>query len=400
MSDYRDGSYGFLNGVRMQPSKPVPVTAEALQGTGIGAAFDPFQRTPSMTRTVDGGQLDLESFGAAAVVATRRGLALGATPSASQLLHKLNAPLPENLPGRLPDSLWRACQGKAVGESFDWRASPNANVVSVTCYDLGPTRTVLILRELTLAGESLARRLHQQRLEITGRLVAMIAHDLRVPLSSILFNADAGIERGLNCADMGDILNDIRAAANTIRVSIDGLLDFACLGATQCTTVDLRAVVERVESLLRPTTRDGGHKLVVNLAPDATFVRGNALVIEQVLVSLVLNAMQATAGSVTVQLRSSLIHGCYVPEGCRSVSGSRLVCFAVQDDGPGIPAELSERVFEPFFTTKSSGMGLGLPMAREAMASLGAGLTLEPAVEGAKFALWLPACSDDVAVEP
>lgn len=333
--------------------------------------------------------VNLETLGAAALLVDAHGTVLARNQAADALLCAAGVSVLGNTAFRLPAELWAAVCATPLGQSADWRAAREIGGLSFSRLGAGQQRYVLILRELNTRGEDLARRLHRQRLEITGRLVAMIAHDLRVPLSSILFNADAGLERPLKEDEVGLVLRDIRAAADTIRASIDALLDFACLGGAQSTSVDLCAVVGRVKSLLRPTMRDGGHRLQVDLESGAQFVCGNALMIEQILVNLVLNAMQVTDQPVSIELTSSRTSVHVAPEVMQSYGVGHVISLAVQDDGPGVPPALRDQVFEPFFTTKESGIGLGLPMAREASSSMGAALTLEHSLRGARFVLWL-----------
>jgi signal transduction histidine kinase len=279
-----------------------------------------------------------------------------------------------------------------MGDSAEWRPSDRPEV-SITCtrYEFGADRYVVWLRENTPKPDVLTQRLHRQRLEITGRLVAMIAHDLRVPLSSIVFNADVAYERQLSEDELALTLADIRSAAARMRRSIDGLLDFARLGASKASAVELSDVIARVESLLRPQVRDGGHHLHVQVAPQARWVRGNPLVVEQVLINLLMNAMEASLNPVRVQVTATRVSSAEAPSSLQKAHpNTDLVRLILEDDGPGIVTELRERIFEPFFTTKPEGTGLGLPMAREALTSIGAALTLESSTRGACFALWFP----------
>jgi two-component system NtrC family sensor kinase len=101
--------------------------------------------------------------------------------------------------------------------------------------------------------------------------------------------------------------------------------------------------------------------------------------LDQVVLNLVSNAVEASAGAGS-RVRVS---------GARAPDGVRLV---VEDDGPGIPPALRERVFEPLFTTRpGTGTGLGLPICRDLVhAAYGGRLELAPSERGARFELWLP----------
>lgn len=328
-----------------------------------------------------------------AVIGLRPPLLRGATPGALEILRLGAGGASE--PGvtvndTAIESLARSCESARLGEPFEWRL-PQApdRIIMCTRYAYGADANVVLLRAAGSRPNVLSQRLHQQRLETTGRLVAMIAHDLRVPLSAIVFNADVAYERELSDEELALTLADIRTAAARMRQSIDGLLDFARLGGTKTTAVELKSVISRVESLLRPQVRDGSHQLRVDVPPNAGWVRCNSLVVEQVLVNLLMNAMEASAKAVTVSVTTERVPANQATSSVRGLcTGEVLVRLAVEDDGPGIAPELRERIFEPFFTTKPDGTGLGLPMAREALASTGAALTLEPSNKGSRFVLW------------
>ena len=183
----------------------------------------------------------------------------GASPRALEALGCADASSSASVPREVVESLVAACDVATMGEPFEWRAPGDPDrVVVCTCHAYGKGGYAVLLRAAGTSSNMLLQRLHQQRLEITGRLVAMIAHDLRVPLSAIVFNADVAYERELSQKELELTLADIRSAAARMRQSIDGLLDFARLGGTKTTAVELSNVIARVESLLRPQVRDGG----------------------------------------------------------------------------------------------------------------------------------------------
>ncbi|MCZ7680740.1 MAG: ATP-binding protein [Sandaracinaceae bacterium] len=210
------------------------------------------------------------------------------------------------------------------------------------------------MREVSDKHKELSERLHRQRLEVTGTLVASIAHDLRTPLTSIIFNATR-LARALSEDDpTKSPLDEILAAADRLRTTVDGLLEFARVGPPVSTTVDLRELAERVSGFVRPVLRDGNHVLRCEITDDARYVSGNPLTIEQILVNLVVNAAQASPAPIEISVATFR----------RARLDEPRICVRVCDGGPGIPEELVHRIFEPFYTTKPRGTGLGLPMAR------------------------------------
>jgi signal transduction histidine kinase len=267
-----------------------------------------------------------------------------------------------------------------VGVAVQWRSSGAGHLLlGCTRYALAGEGWRLVMRESGQKQNLLARQLHRQRLEALGRLVATTAHDLRSPLSSIVFNSDVLVNRveELPPERVREAVTDIKSAALRLRSTIDYLLDYVRLGPPLPSEVSLKEIVARMQSLLRPRLRAGGHRLVHSPAPESDRVLANPLAVEQMFVNLVMNAIEAARGPVTVRLSSSL--------------QGDMLRTVVEDDGPGIPAEYRLQVFDPFFTTKPDGTGIGLSAAREAARAAGGDVQLVRWTDGAAFAVLLPA---------
>jgi signal transduction histidine kinase len=120
--------------------------------------------------------------------------------------------------------------------------------------------------------------------------------------------------------------------------------------------VDLNEVAQETVAIVRPDARSRAIELEMELAQDMRPIRGDRVHLQQVLLNLLMNAMDAVAAS--------------PPEGrrvrVRTTQGDGAVRLAVSDTGPGIPADRLATIFEPFYTTKSKGhgMGIGLAIAR------------------------------------
>ena len=226
--------------------------------------------------------------------------------------------------------------------------------------------------------------MHQQRLEETGKLVAHIAHELRTPLASIVYNADVLGHRELGSAK--GLVDDIQLAAETLRRTIAGLLDYVRLGPPVESTMSLRELWDRVSSLLRPMFRSGDHQLVMSLHEPDLRVIGNPITLEQVFVNLVVNAIEASTHPARIEITSSPVPA----DRPRTWRAKDVVLVSVQDDGPGIPLERRDSIFEAFVTSKANGTGLGLTLAREAAASIGGHLALDPCASGCRFGVVLP----------
>lgn len=332
------------------------------------------------------GWLAVEGVGSAMMVCDRQQVLLGASPAAFQLFTRAGVVL-GLLPTPLPEGIFVALRN-AIAEQALWRPAPGSLLIGVSRYALGTEHSLLIMREVPegtrvhpggggTADTQLARRLHEQRLEVTGRLVVTLAHDLRNPLASILLNVEALRALGLG-ENAREAVDDVRAAVERVSRTIDALVEFGRLGPPSVHDVVLDDVLARVAGALRPALREGKHRLDVDLQSLA--VLGNPLLLEQIVANLITNAIESCGEGVTVTVAAE-------PDG-------RLVHLTVTDDGPGIPAEMRERVFEPFQTTRLGRIGLGLTIAREAAQSMGGRIVaLEAAGGGARLQLTLPAAS-------
>jgi PAS domain S-box-containing protein len=226
---------------------------------------------------------------------------------------------------------------------------------------------------------------HASRLALVGELTASIAHEINQPLGAILNNADAAemlLESSPPALDqvreiLGDIRRDDLRACEVIR-RLRALLS---KHEMEFQPVDLNVVSSDVVLLVRAESRRRGVTVVSQPADDLPIVRGDRVHLQQVLLNLVLNSMDAMAdatGPKGVTLRTG-VHE----------NGSAEV--AVSDTGPGISRDHLPRLFDPFFSTKKNGMGLGLSIARSLVEAHGGQIWAEnnPG-RGATFRFTLP----------
>ncbi|HEX6769842.1 MAG TPA: PAS domain S-box protein, partial [Candidatus Binatia bacterium] len=200
---------------------------------------------------------------------------------------------------------------------------------------------------------------HMTRVSTLGELVASLAHELNQPLGAILSNAEAA-EMLLKAEpppldEVGEILADIRSddrrASDVIR-GLRGLL------RRQDVARESLQINDAVGDVLRLLNIDAVHRKVAlrfepaeNLPP----VRGDRVQLQQVVLNLVLNAMEAMAGQAE-ETRQVVVRSGPGDDG--------MIKISVSDSGPGIPSDKLPKLFEPFFTTKMEGMGMGLSIAR------------------------------------
>jgi signal transduction histidine kinase len=332
----------------------------------------------------DGTYLCLEDIGGAIAMCTADGELLGLTPSAKALFAQLGI-VPPNLPHPLPPSLRRTLAEVGFGEATEWRPADGSGCLGCTRYPLGDDHVLLLMREVSAKQAALSLRLHQQRMAATGRLVATIAHDLRVPLASIIYNADVASSRRTTSPELAlEIVDAIRSGAEQLRATIDGLLDFARLGPPLATDVSLQRALDRVLAFMRPVFREHGHQVTCAIEPQRLAVCGNPLTVEHILMNILLNASEASTSPLAIRVTAEPDRRGFVQ-------------IRIHDDGPGVPLTLRERIFDAFFTTKPHGTGLGLTMAREAAVDLGGDLALIGGGAGALFEVRLPLAADGAA---
>jgi PAS domain S-box-containing protein len=241
--------------------------------------------------------------------------------------------------------------------------------------------------QLRRAQEDLAR---VSRVVAMGELAAAIAHEVNQPLTAIVTNGNFCLRRldGATSnpdelrAAIAEIVNDSTRASAVIS-RIRGLLT---KGAPNRTELDINQIIQGVTILLGNELTRNRVALRTELASDLPRVPGDSVQLQQVLINLIMNAIEATSSS-TNGRREILIRSAKNPDG---------VLVQVHDSGPGIEPGLANRIFEPFFTTKAKGIGMGLSISHSIIESHGGRLEIVPSSAGALFEFTLP--TDDAGV--
>lgn len=222
------------------------------------------------------------------------------------------------------------------------------------------------------------------RATTVGQLTASIAHEINQPLMSIIANAGASL-RWLDrdppqLAQARAGLEDIVAEGTRAGDMISGLQDLTRNTEPVLQRLNLDGIIRHILTISRSELERREVALQLSLGGPAAWVSGDAVQLQQVLLNLVVNAidaMSATSGRPRVlAIRTVVDDGVQV---------------TVQDSGMGIAAEAMERVFDAFYTTKAGGMGMGLAICRSIIAAHGGRLTVAHASDGgAVFGFALP----------
>jgi signal transduction histidine kinase len=217
---------------------------------------------------------------------------------------------------------------------------------------------------------------HAGRVSMMGQLATALAHELNQPLGAILRNAEAGeLFAQANPPDLKEIreiLSDIRKDDQRAGEVIDRMRALLKRQESQWSRIDLNQLAEEVVRLVRSDAERRKVKLVMDLAPAQLAIAGDRVQLQQVLLNLVLNAMDAMNGSAGAERRVSI----------RTCLDDGRAQVAVSDLGHGIPKENLKRLFEPFFTTKPSGMGMGLAISQTIIGVHGGSITAENNSDG------------------
>jgi len=235
---------------------------------------------------------------------------------------------------------------------------------------------ILLMQQLHLLGEVFAhalsrkqgeletQRLRQElthigRVSAMGELSASLAHELNQPLTAILSNAQAA--QNLLACDvvdleaMREILTDIVADDKRAAAVIRRLRSLLRKGELEFVPLDVNEIVSEVGWLVKNDALTRNVSLRLDLASDLPAVLGDRVQLQQVVLNLVLNGLEALrppwAGGQTLVIRTARDDG-------------TSVTVAVQDSGAGIDEKDTDRIFQPFYTTKGEGLGMGLAIAR------------------------------------
>jgi PAS domain S-box-containing protein len=244
----------------------------------------------------------------------------------------------------------------------------------------GAQHAIAMVQDITEQKRAQEALIESERLAVAGKMGAVIAHEVNNPLQTVIGCLGLVDEELAAGGDVGPYLDVARAELRRAAQTVAQLRDLARPSrAEDRQLVDLNEAVEQVLMLTRKAcdnqavevTWEGGDDLrLVPLVPEQ---------IHQILLNLVLNAVDAMPSGGRLNLSTTWSD---------EPAGARLV---VADSGVGMPAHVAARVFEPFYTTKAEGLGLGLYVTRTIVEQHGGQISVQSAPgKGTAFEVWLP----------
>jgi C4-dicarboxylate-specific signal transduction histidine kinase len=228
---------------------------------------------------------------------------------------------------------------------------------------------------------------HANRVATMGQLSASIAHEINQPIAAVIANANAGL-RWLGALQPD--LDEVRQALG--RIVRDGTRAGEVIGRIRALVkkapprrelfLDINQAIREVIGLTQTETQRNAVRLNRRLADDLPFVSADRVQLQQVLINLIINAIEAMAGAGDGPHELTIVSG---------VDDANDVFVEVHDTGPGLDPEKVNRLFQSFYTTKPDGIGMGLAISRSIVEAHGGRLSATPnEPRGAVFRMTLP----------
>ncbi len=215
-----------------------------------------------------------------------------------------------------------------------------------------------------------------------GSVVASLHHEINNPLSALALHLQL-LEERLSVQDDAEVKDTMRVLKTEIgRITgvLNGFREYASVLTLNREATDLGRIVRKTIDLIRPQAERQRVRITTNIAADQECLRADPALLEQVLLNLVLNALEAmrNGGELQIDVKYEAAE----------------VILSVKDSGAGIPPDLQSRIFDPFFTTKEHGSGMGLAFCDKNVREHGGQINCETSDAGTLFQVTLPRSVD------
>ena len=223
------------------------------------------------------------------------------------------------------------------------------------------------------------RRMQADRISAMQTMTAGLAHEVRNPLNAAKLQLELLDRRLHKHTDDPRLTEPTELAQKEIeRLTelLNDFLSFARPPELHLQDHDIAEIVRHVVEVERPSAEKHGATLVLVSAPEALLARCDSGKLQQIVMNLVRNAIEAVSpgGHITVELTGTHDH----------------FTIRVQDDGPGIPPEVQKRIYEPFFSTKEGGTGLGMSIVHSLISLHGGTIEIDTGAHGTRFDITIP----------
>jgi len=279
----------------------------------------------------------------------------------------------------------RAEVGRASGATATDLSPPSKLLFDPLSAELYTTLLETLQRQRRREEQVVSRLHHTDRLASLGQVAAGLAHEIKNPIAGLhgaleILRDETGDEH------QRELFEQMLSETRRVNETIQSLLRLARPARPRPRPTEVATLLRETVRLLEPGYRKRGVHISCATAPDLKPFQLDTGQMRQVLVNLVTNAAEAMTDGGTVQLRAAAW-----PEGDGLI-------LSVEDDGPGIDAEIQRQIFEPFFTTKHTGTGLGLAVARTLVAQHGGSIEVSSTPgAGTTFLVLVPTATSHVA---
>lgn len=236
------------------------------------------------------------------------------------------------------------------------------------------TRVLLYVRDISEQKKMREQLIQADKMTLMGRLAAGIAHEIRNPLSAIALNLQYLVFKTQNHTELCDPLKDALEGTRRIEAVIENTLNLARVTPPVLKEEQINDLARQVLGFIRISVQKKDIHFTTRLAEGLPPVRIDAKQIQQVVLNVVQNAIDASPDGGTVELITSRQGG--------DGGVPPVIELAVRDLGPGISPEQRKHLFEQFYTTKSGGTGLGLSISRQIIEKHKGEIRIDPADGG------------------
>ena len=275
---------------------------------------------------------------------------------------------------------------KATGKVIGYTLSLISGDDGETC------GAALFFKDLTRVEQLEERERLRDRLAALGEMAAAMAHELKNPLAGIEVMAGLLRRKVADSPDAQSIIADIISEAKMANSTVVEMLDYVRPVRLERNRTAIAQVLHTAVSMAESKAQRGYVSVELVLPEDLPLIQGDEHQLCQVFTNLVINAFEALGGNGHIRISAApgTMEDEAVPKG-DAPSQIPTVVIEVQDDGPGIPGDLKDRVFNAFFTTKAQGSGLGLAIVRKIIDAHDGRIDVSSATDqGTRFTVTLP----------